>query len=63
MSRVMNRQPSEIVGSAEYLAAQSTNKHTEDQFVLDSDIPDWTPRAFEHKDEKRDTYYRVYRVK
>ena len=58
MSRIMNRQPSEIVGSAEYLSAQSTNKHTEDQFVLDSDIPDWTPRAFEHKDEKRDNYYR-----
>ena len=58
MSQIMNRQSHEIVGSAEFMSAQSTNKYTENLSVLDSDIPEWTPRAFEHKDEKRDNYYR-----
>ena len=59
MSKIMNRQPHEIVGSSAFAEHQSINKYTENLSVLDSDIPEWIPRAFEHKDEKRDNYYRI----
>lgn len=59
MSRIMNRQPHEIVGTAAFAEVQSTNKYTENLSVLDSDVPEYIPRAFEHRNESRDNDYRA----
>lgn len=59
MSKIMNRLPHEIVGSSAFAEHQSINKYTENQSVLDSDVPYYIPRAFEHRDESRDNDYRA----
>ena len=39
MSQIMNRQPHEIVGSADFAELQAANKYTQEQSVLDIEIP------------------------
>ena len=59
MSQIMNRQPHEIVGSADFAELQAANKYTQEQSVLDIEIPHFVPRAFDNVDEGRDNYYRA----
>ncbi len=59
MSQIMNRQPHEIVGSADFAELQAANKYTQEQSVLDIEIPHFIPRSFSNADESRDNYYRA----
>jgi len=66
MSQIMNRQPHEIVGTADYTEVQHINKYgpLEDPHEYNgnpstgSDIPHFVPRAFVNVDESKDNYYR-----
>ena len=67
MSQIMNRQPHEIVGTADFAEVQHINKYgpLEDPNEYDGnpstgiDIPHFIPRAFNNVDESRDNYYRT----
>ena len=67
MSQIMNRQPHEIVGTADFAEVQHINKYgpLEDPHEYDGnpssgiEIPHFVPRAFDNIDESRDNYYRV----
>lgn len=66
MSQIMNRQPHEIVGTADFAEVQHINKYgpLEDPHEYNgnpstgNDIPHFVPRAFENIDESKDNYYR-----
>ena len=67
MSQIMNRQPHEIVGTADFAEVQSINKYgpLEDPHEYDGnpstgiDIPHFIPRVFNHKNDDRDNEYRA----
>jgi len=65
MSQIMNRQPHEIVGTADFAEVQHINKYgpLEDPHEYNGnpssvEIPNFIPRSFEHKDDDRDNHYR-----
>ena len=66
MSQIMNRQPHEIVGSADFREVQHINKYgpLEDPHEYNGnistglEIPDYIPVAFFHRNESRDNHYR-----
>ena len=66
MSQIMNRQPHEIVGTADFAEVQHINKYgpLEDPDEYDGnlssgiEIPHFVPRAFDNVDESKDNYYR-----
>ena len=66
MSQIMNRQPHEIVGSADFTEVQHINKYgpLEDPHEYNGnpstgfEIPHFVPRAFNNIDESKDNYYR-----
>jgi len=63
----MNRQPHEIVGTADFAEVQHINKYgpLEDPHEYNgnsstgTDIPHFVPRAFNNIDDSRDNYYRT----
>ena len=67
MSQIMNRQPHEIVGTADFAEVQHINKYgpLEDPHEYDGnpltgiEIPHFVPRSFDNIDESRDNYYRA----
>ena len=66
MSQIMNRQPHEIVGTADFAEVQHINKYgpLEDPHEYNGnpstgiEIPNFVPRAFDNVDESRDNHYR-----
>ena len=66
MSQIMNRQPHEIVGTADFAEVQHINKYgpLDDPHEYDGnpstgiEIPHFMPRSFDVVDESRDNYYR-----
>lgn len=66
MSRIMNRQPHEIVGSSDYTEVQAINKFgpMADPHEYNGnpstgiDIPDYIPRTINGVDDSRDNHYR-----
>jgi len=66
MSQIMNRQPHEIVGTADYTEVQAINKFgpMADPHEYNGnpstgvEIPEFIPRSFEGRDETRDNHYR-----
>ena len=67
MSQIMNRQPHEIVGTADFTEVQHINKYgpQEDPHEYDGnaltgiEIPHFMPRSFNGADESKDNYYRA----
>ena len=66
MSQIMNRQPHEIVGTADFAEVQAINKFgpLSDPHEYNGnpstgiEIPHFAPRAFDNIDESRDDHYR-----
>ena len=67
MSQIMNRQPHEIVGTADFAEVQAINKYgpLENPHEYDGnpstgiEIPDFMPRSFNSVNDSNDNYYRA----